>query len=76
MNSKGKGSATPQYAEHAELVIEINDALSHLTAQTVRINLTPTTVPTVSTAVPRMSTAVPKVSTINTTYPSQMAGVP
>ncbi|CAG8606897.1 6725_t:CDS:1 [Paraglomus brasilianum] len=76
MNDDGKGKSVPKYAEHAELVIEINDALSDLTAQTVRINLTPTTVPTVSTAVPRMSTAVPRVSTINTTYPSQMAGVP
>ncbi|CAG8615882.1 11269_t:CDS:1 [Paraglomus occultum] len=76
VDSKGKGTATPKYAEHAELVIEINDALSDLTAQTVRVNLTPTAVPIVSTAVPTVSTAVPRMSTINTTYPSQMIGVP
>ncbi|CAG8558165.1 10685_t:CDS:1, partial [Paraglomus occultum] len=39
--SNGKGSAVPKFAEHAELVIEINDALSDLTAQTVRVNLAP-----------------------------------
>ncbi|CAG8518303.1 1505_t:CDS:1 [Paraglomus brasilianum] len=49
MNSDGKGTATPKYAEHAELVIEINDALSDLTAQTVRVNLAPTTSPVMYT---------------------------
>jgi len=77
VNSSGKkGKATPKYAEHAELIIEINDALSNLTSQTVRVNLTPTTVPMVSTAIPTVSTAVSRASTINTTYPSQMVGMP
>ncbi|CAG8454841.1 941_t:CDS:1 [Ambispora leptoticha] len=34
-----KGKATPKYVEYAEIVLEINDALSELTAQTVRVNL-------------------------------------
>ncbi|CAG8582607.1 13281_t:CDS:1 [Ambispora gerdemannii] len=39
LDGKIKGKATPNYAEHAEIVLEINDALSDLTAKTVRVNL-------------------------------------
>ncbi|CAG8518322.1 1506_t:CDS:1 [Paraglomus brasilianum] len=76
IDSNGKGTATPKYAEYAELVIEINDALSDLTAQTVRINLAPTTVSMVSTTAPMIFTTVPRVSNIKTTYPPQMVAVP
>ncbi|CAG8587931.1 5078_t:CDS:1 [Ambispora gerdemannii] len=34
-----KGEVIPVYAEYAEIVLEINDALSDLTARTVRVNL-------------------------------------
>ncbi|CAG8511251.1 6992_t:CDS:1 [Ambispora leptoticha] len=34
-----KGRATPKYAEHAEIALEIHDALSDLTANTVRVNI-------------------------------------
>ncbi|CAG8731396.1 17190_t:CDS:1, partial [Dentiscutata erythropus] len=39
-NSEGnfKGKAVPKFVEHAEIVLEINDALSDLTAHTVRVN--------------------------------------
>jgi hypothetical protein len=39
--SYGRGKITPQYAEQIEIVLEINDALSDLTAQTVHVNLVP-----------------------------------
>ncbi|CAG8457082.1 3886_t:CDS:2 [Ambispora leptoticha] len=34
-----KGRATPKYAEHAEIALEIHDALSDLTANTVRVKI-------------------------------------
>ncbi|RIA87097.1 hypothetical protein C1645_740363 [Glomus cerebriforme] len=34
-----KGKSTPKYAEHAEIVLEINDALSGITKNDVRIKL-------------------------------------
>ncbi|CAG8647349.1 2137_t:CDS:1 [Ambispora gerdemannii] len=40
-NGRVKGEATPVYAEYAEIVLEIHDALSDLTAKTVRVNLAP-----------------------------------
>ena len=63
VDSNGKGSATPKYAEHAELVVEVNDALANHTAHTVRVNLAPTTTSLASTVVPTTSTTVPKVPT-------------
>ncbi|CAG8597444.1 7234_t:CDS:1 [Paraglomus occultum] len=69
IDSHGNGSAKPVYAEQAELVVEINDALANLTAHTVRLNLPLTTVSRPSTVAPTSSTTVSRVSTINTTYP-------
>jgi hypothetical protein len=43
---KIRGKATPKYLEHAEIVLEIHDALAYLTANTVTVNLTPLNVPT------------------------------
>ncbi|CAG8558186.1 10686_t:CDS:1 [Paraglomus occultum] len=45
IESNGKGKATPKYAEHAELVIEIHDGLSARTAHTIHVNI-PTAVST------------------------------
>ncbi|CAG8622408.1 1939_t:CDS:1 [Ambispora gerdemannii] len=39
LNGSVKGEATPVYAEYAEIVLEINDALSDLTSRTLRVNL-------------------------------------
>jgi len=39
MTGEVKGEAIPKYAEYAEVVLEINDALSDLTASTVQVNL-------------------------------------
>ncbi|RIA82275.1 hypothetical protein C1645_835591 [Glomus cerebriforme] len=38
-NNGMKGKSTPKYAEHAEIVLEINDALSGITKNDVRIKL-------------------------------------
>ncbi|RIA82276.1 hypothetical protein C1645_743897 [Glomus cerebriforme] len=38
-NGGMKGKSTPKYAEHAEIVLEINDALSGITKNDVRIKL-------------------------------------